>query len=267
MNCPDYRPFHGSGYRQAPSSCRSTAKSPQRRSPAPAAAMASAASGSGEAVAPTSVAVSETDVRGVGRSAASDAAAAAIPARGAAVGRGSSCDPGERSGGRARQESMAARRDTRPRHAPAPEGYGTLPPPKAAAHHLRRPRRQRPLRLRCTTSEGCGASAHPHGGRHSPNSQPPPQPMEPVAGTSSGYSPFFHDVNGSFANLRQLTTRRRPSPPTFSPEITDMPVQTGNYRQQGYSNPASDAKCGAFSRCCRANRHFAPRRQSSAVRS
>lgn len=69
---------------------------------------------------------------------------------------------------------MAARRDTRPRHAPAPEGYGTLPPPKAAAHHLRRPRRQRPLRLRCTTSEGCGASAHPHGGRHSPSSQSPP---------------------------------------------------------------------------------------------
>lgn len=192
MNCPDYRPFHGSGYRQAPSSCRSTAKSPQRRSPAPAAAMASAASGGGGRGS------DERCGQRNGRSAASDdprrrarqqlrsrragrrsgAAAAAI--RG--VGRGSSCDPGERSGGRARRESMAARRDTRPRHAPAPEGYGTLPPPKAAAHHLRRPRRQRPLRLRCTTSEGCGASAHPHGGRHSPSSQSPHSRWSPSPG-------------------------------------------------------------------------------------
>lgn len=185
------------------------------------------------------------------------------------VGRGSSCDPGERGGGRARQESMAARRDTRPRHAPAPEGYGTLPPPKAAAHHLRRLRCQRPLRLRCTTSEGCGASAHPpHGGRHSPSSQsPPPQPMEPVAGTSSGYSPFFHDVNGSFANLRQTTTHRRPSPQLFRPKSPMRPCRPAITGSKGYSDPASDAKYGAFLRCCRANRHFATRRQPSAVRS
>lgn len=167
MNCPDYRPFHGFGYRQAPSSCRSTAKSPQRRSPAPAAAMASAASGGGGR---------GSDERGGQRN--------GRPRRRTirGVGRGSSCDPGERSGGRARRESMAARRDTRPRHAPAPEGYGTLPPPKAAAHHLRRPRRQRPLRLRCTTSEGCGASAHPHGGRHSPSSQSPHSRWSPSPG-------------------------------------------------------------------------------------
>ncbi len=95
-------------------------------------------------MAPTSVAVSETDaprrrtIRGDralqqlrSRRAERRSGAAAAAIRG--VGRGSSCDPGERSGGRARQESMAARRDTRPRHAPAPEGYGTLPPPKAAA--------------------------------------------------------------------------------------------------------------------------------------
>lgn len=250
MNCPDYRPFHGSGYRQAPSSCRSTAKSPQRRSLAPAAAMASAASGSGEAVAPTSVAVSETGdprrrtIRGVGR--------------------GSSCDPGERSGGRARQQ-LRSRRAGR-RSGAAGEHGGPPRHPTAARPHLQRPRR--------TTSEGYGApppkavapASIPMAG-DIPRAASPPQPMEPVAGTSSGYSPFFHDVNGSPANLRQVTTHRRPSPPTFSPEITDMPVQTGNYRQQGYSNPALDAKCGAFSRCCRANRHFAPRRQSSAVRS
>ena len=245
MNCPDYRPFHGSGYRQAPSSCRSTAKSPQRRSPAPAAAMASAASGSGGRGS------DERCGQRNGRSAASDdprrsgPAAAAIPASGAAVGRGSSCDPGERRGGRARRESMAARRDTRPRHAPAPEGYGTLPPPKAAAHHLRRLRCQRPPPWRETFPE-----------------QPvPPPPMEPVAGTSSGYSPFFHDVNGSFANLRQTTTHRRPSPRLFrlkSPICPCRPAITGS---KGYSDPASDAKYGAFSRCCRANRHFAPRRQ------
>ena len=198
------------------------------------------------------------------------------------VGRGSSCDPGERSGGRARQQLRSRRAERRSgaagehggpprhptaarprprglRHAAAPEGCGAPPPkaaapapPKAEVHHLRRLRCQRPPPWRETFPE---------------QPVPPPQPMEPVAGTSSGYSPFFHDVNGSFANLRQTTTRRRPSPPTFSPEITDMPVQTGNYRQQGYSNPALDAKCGAFSRCCRANRHFAPRRQSSAVRS
>lgn len=238
MNCPDYRPFHGSGYRQAPSSCRSTAKSPQRRSPAPAAAMASAASGGGEAVAPMSVAVSETGdprrrtIRGVGR--------------------GSSCDPGERSGGRARQESMAARRDTRPRHAPAPEGYGTLPPPKAAAHHLRRLRCQRPPPWRETSPE---------------QPVPPPQPMEPVAGTSSGYSPLFHDVNGSFANLRQTTTHRRPSPQLFRPKSPMRPCRPAITGSKGYSDPASDAKYGAFLRCCRANRHFATRRQPSAVRS
>lgn len=246
MNCPDYRPFHGSGYRQAPSSCRSTAKSPQRRSPAPAAAMASAASGGGGRGS------DERCGQRNGRSAASDdprrrarqqlrsrragrrsgAAAAAI--RG--VGRGSSCDPGERSGGRARRESMAARRDTRPRHA--------------------------------LTSEGRGASAHPHGGRHPPSSQPPPtQPMEPVAGTSSGYSPFFHDVNGSFANLRQTTTHRRPSPQLFRPKSPMRPCRPAITGSKGYSDPASDAKYGAFSRCSRANRHFVPRRQPSAVRS
>lgn len=138
MNCPDYRPFHGSGYRQAPSSCRSTAKSPQRRSPAPAAAMASAASGSGEAVAPTSVAVSETDVRGVGRSAASDAAAAAIPARGAAVGRGR----------RAWRPAATPDRGT-----PSPPKAAASAPPKAEVHHLRRLRCQRPPPWRETFPE------------------------------------------------------------------------------------------------------------------
>ncbi len=206
-------------------------------------------------MAPTSVAVSETD---------------------AAIGPGSSCAPGERSGGRARQQLRSAASDAaaaaipasvaavgRGRRAWRPAATpdrGTPPPPRATARcRPRRLRRQRPRRLRCQRP--------PPWRETSPEQPVPPQPMEPVAGTSSGYSPLFHDVNGSFANLRQTTTHRRPSPPTFSPEITDMPVQTGNYRQQGYSNPALDAKCGAFSRCCRANRHFAPRRQSSAVRS
>lgn len=80
-------------------------------------------------MAPMSVAVSETDVRGVGRSAASDAAAAAIPASGAAVGRG----------GRAWRPAATPDR-------------GTPPPPRATA-------RSRPRRLRRTTSEGRGASA------------------------------------------------------------------------------------------------------------
>ncbi len=205
------------------------------------------------------------------RSAASDAAAAAIPASGAAVGRGSSCDPrrrarqhcdpGERGGGRARQEGMAARRDTRPRHAPAPEGYGTPPPPRATARSRpRRLRRQRPRRLRCQ---------RPPPWRETSPEQPvpPPQPMEPVAGTSSGYSPFFHDVNGSFANLRQTTTHRRPSPQLFRPKSPMRPCRPAITGSKGYSYPASDAKYGAFSRCSRANRHFVPRRQPSAVRS
>lgn len=245
MNCPDYRPFHGSGYRQAPSSCRSTAKSPQRRSPAPAATMAGAASGGGEAVAPTSVAVSETDdprrrtrqqLRSRRAERRSGAAAAAIPASGAAVGRG--------------------RRAWRPAATPD-RGTPPLPkaavpaPPKAEAHHLRRLRCQRPPPWRETFPE-----------------QPvPPQPMEPVAGTSSGYSPFFHDVNGSFANLRQTTTHRRPSPQLFRPKSPMRPCRPAITGSKGYSDPASDAKYGAFSRCSRANRHFVPRRQPSAVRS
>lgn len=166
--------------------------------------MASAASGGGEAVAPMSVAVSETGdprrrtIRGVGR--------------------GSSCDPGERSGGRARQESMAARRDTRPRHAPAPEGYGTLPPPKAAAHHLRRLRCQRPPPWRETSPE-----------------QPVPPPTADGARRRD-----IKRILAAFPRCERFVRQfaadndpQTPFSPTFSPEITDAPVQTGNYRQQG----------------------------------
>ncbi len=202
MNCPDYRPFHGSGYRQAPSSCRSTAKSPQRRSPAPAAAMASAASGSGEAVAPTSVAVSETDVRGVGRSAASDAAAAAIPARGAAVGRGR----------RAWRPAATPDRGT-----PSPPKAAASAPPKAEVHHLRRLRCQRPPPWRETFPE---------------------QPAPPTA--DGARCRDIKRILAVFPRCERFTRQfaadndpQTPFSPTFSPEITDMPVQTGNYRQQG----------------------------------
>ena len=254
MNCPDYRPFHGPRYRQAPSSCRSTAKSPQRRSPAPAAAMASAASGSGGRGS------DERDGQRNGRSAASDDPRRRTrqQLRSRRAGRRSGA-AGEH-GGPPRHPTAARPRPRGLRHAPAPEGCGAPPPkaavpapPKAAVHHLRGLRCQRPP---------------PHGGRHSPSSQsPPPQPMEPVAGTSSGYSPFFHDVNGSFANLRQTTTHRRPSPQLFRPKSPMRPCRPAITGSKGYSDPASDAKYGAFLRCCRANRHFATRRQPSAVRS
>lgn len=220
MNCPDYRPFHGSGYRQAPSSCRSTAKSPQRRSPAPAAAMASAASGGGGRGS------DERCGQRNGRSAASD-------------------DPRRRT-----RQQLRSRRAGR-RSGAAGEHGGPPRHPTAARPHLRRPRCQRPPPWRET----------------SPEQPVPPQPMEPVAGTSSGYSPFFHDVNGSFANLRQTTTHRRPSPQLFRPKSPMRPCRPAITGSKGYSDPASDAKYGAFLRCCRANRHFATRRQPSAVRS
>ncbi len=261
MNCPDYRPFHGFGYRQAPSSCRSTAKSPQRRSPAPAAAMASAASGGGGR---------GSDERGGQRN--------GRPRRRTirGVGRGSSCDPGERSGGRARQQLRSAASDAaaaaiptsvaavgRGRRAWRPAATpdrGTPPPPRATARcRPRRLRRQRPRRLRCQRP--------PPWRETSPEQPVPPQPMEPVAGTSSGYSPLFHDVNGSFANLRQTTTHRRPSPQLFRPKSPMRPCRPAITGSKGYSDPASDAKYGAFSRCSRANRHFVPRRQPPAVRS
>ncbi len=150
------------------------------------------------------------------------------------VGRGSSCDPGERGGGRARQESMAARRDTRPRHAPAPEGYGTLPPPKAAAHHLRRLRCQRPLRLRCTTSEGCGASAHPPMAGDIPRAASPPPTADGARRRDiKRILAVFPRCERFVRQFAADNDPQTPFSPTFSPEITDAPVQAGNYRQQG----------------------------------
>lgn len=211
MNCPDYRPFHGSGYRQAPSSCRSTAKSPQRRSPAPAATMAGAASGGGEAVAPTSVAVSETDdprrrtrqqLRSRRAERRSGAAAAAIPASGAAVGRG--------------------RRAWRPAATPD-RGTPPLPkaavpaPPKAEAHHLRRLRCQRPPPWRETFPE-----------------QPVPPPADGARRRDiKRILAVFPRCERFVRQFAADNDPQTPFSPTFSPEITDAPVQAGNYRQQG----------------------------------
>lgn len=163
-------------------------------------------------MAPTSVAVSETGdprrrtIRGVGR--------------------GSSCDPGERGGGRARQQLRSAASDA---------AAAAIPASVAAVG--RGGRAWRP-------------AATPDRGTPSPPKAAVPAPT-PMAGDIPRAASPPHTADGARRRdikrilavfprcerfVRQFAADNDPQTPfspTFSPEITDAPVQAGNYRQQG----------------------------------